>query len=75
MSLLIMELTAAIGGDLGLLANNDIVSLAWIQSDLGLSVLFDSRLRPAYSYSPARVNRALVTNWYMSGLYEAVSYT
>src|SRR6218665_1790470 len=62
MSLLIMELTAAIGGDLGLLANNDIVRLAWIQSDLGFSMLFDSRLRPAYSYSPARVNRALVTN-------------
>src|SRR6218665_577608 len=30
------------------------------QSDLGLSMLFDTRLRPAYS--PARVNRALVTN-------------
>src|SRR6218665_3686658 len=28
------------------------------QSDLGLSMLFDARLRPAYS--PARVNRALV---------------
>src|SRR6218665_3205001 len=30
------------------------------QSDLRLSMLFDARLRPAYS--PARVNRALVTN-------------
>src|SRR6218665_2645132 len=30
------------------------------QSDLGLSMLFDARLRPAYS--PARVNRAQVTN-------------
>src|SRR6218665_170461 len=29
-----------------------------IQSDLGLSMLFDARLKPAYS--PARVNRALV---------------
>ena len=31
-----------------------------IQSDLGLSMLFDARLKPAYSL--ARVNRALVTN-------------
>jgi len=38
------------------------VLLAYLgfQSDLGLSMLFDARLRPAYS--PSRVNRALVMN-------------
>src|SRR6218665_1554224 len=51
-SLLIMELAAA-AGDIGLLAK------LGFQSDLGLSMLFDARLRPAYL--PARVDRALVT--------------
>ena len=39
-----------------------LVKLAYLgfQSDLDLSMHFDTRLRPAYSL--ARVNRALVTN-------------
>ena len=37
-----------------------IILAGHIQSDLGLSMLFDALLKPAYS--PARVNRALVMN-------------
>src|SRR6218665_477749 len=39
-----------------------LLSQLGFQSDLGLSMLFDASLRPAYS--PVRVNRALVTNHY-----------
>jgi len=50
-SILVIELTASVGY-LGLLANNGIVSLAWISNRPWLVNAFDA----------ARVDRALVTN-------------
>ena len=65
-SLLVMELTAAMGD----LANNGIVSLAWISIQPWHAHLSFVCLDAIW-----QLRSNIWANWYTSGLYMAVSYT